>query len=126
MAAEVAGMSRGAPGEPRVVLFVINAQVTTVLKMKAGLEPVLKADGIRLQVVFFRAGGAPPRIRELVDLWNPVGVVAAAEGLDVRNAGVPVVFLDVGFPDRRSNVVFHDSAAMGRLAAKELLSIGNE
>lgn len=111
--------------EPRVVLFVINAQDSTVLKMKAGLESVLQADGIRLQVVFFRVGGAPPRIRELVDLWNPAGVVVAAEGLDVRNVRVPVVFLDVGYSDKRDNVVYHDSTAMGRLAAKELLSIGN-
>ena len=59
--------------ESRVVLFVINTQDTTVLKMKVGLESQLQADGIRLQVVFFRVGGSPPRIRELVDLWNPVG-----------------------------------------------------
>ena len=111
--------------ESRVVLFVINTQDTTVLKMKVGLESQLRTDGIRLQVVFFRVGGSPPRIRELVDLWNPVGVVVAAEGLDVSNVRVPVVFLDVGYSDKRDNVVFHDSTAMGRLAAKELLSIDN-
>ena len=109
----------------RVVLFVINAQDSTVLKMKTGLESALQTDGIRLQVVFFRVGGEPPRIRELVDLWNPVGVVVAAEGLDVRNVNVPVVFLDVGYSEKRDNVVCHDSTAMGRLAAKELLSIAN-
>ena len=37
--------------ESRVVLFVINTQDTTVLKMKVGLESQLQADGIRLQVV---------------------------------------------------------------------------
>ena len=111
--------------EPRVVLFVINAQDPTVLKMKSGLESVLQADGIRLQVVFFHVGGDPPRMRELVDLWNPVGAVVAAEGVDVRNVRIPVVFLDVGFSKNRQNVVYHDSEAMGRLAAKELLAIGN-
>ena len=116
--------------EPRVVLFVINAQDPTVLKMKSGLESVLQADGIRLQVVFFhclppvalaKKRGVSPRIRELVDLWNPVGVVVAAEGVDVRNVRIPVVFLDVGFSEERQNVIYHDSTAMGRLAAKELL-----
>ena len=120
------GMKEYTQNKPRVVLFVINAQDPTVLKMKAGLESVLQADGIRLQVVFFHVGGNPPRIRELVELWNPVGVVVAAEGVGVGNVRIPVVFLDVGFSEGRQNVVYHDSTAMGRLAAKELLSIGNE
>ena len=115
-----------AQNKPRVVLFVINAQDPTVLGMKAGLESALQPGGFRLQVVFFHADGKPPRIRELVELWNPVGVVVAAEGVAVGNVRIPVVFLDVGFSEERQNVVYHDSSAMGRLAAKELLSIGNE
>ena len=104
-------MLKGSSDELRVVLFVINAQDPTVLKMKAGLESVLQADGIRLQVVFFhgqssasatKAGGLP-RIRELVELWNPVGVVVAAEGRAQRpdTGGVPGRRLFRGTPERR-------------------------
>lgn len=110
----------------RVVLFAINAQDSTVLKMKRGLESVLQAEGIRLQVVFIHVSGNPPRMKDLVDLWNPVGAVVAAEGVDVRNVHIPIVFLNVGFSKDRQNVVYHDSTSMGRHAAKELLSIGNE
>ncbi|MBQ3098022.1 MAG: substrate-binding domain-containing protein [Kiritimatiellae bacterium] len=111
--------------EPQVVLFVINAQDPTIQKMKSGLERVLRSEGLRTQVVFIHDNASPPRMRELVDLWNPAGIVIAVGNMDVRNVRVPVVFLNTSGTGVRSNTVFHDSAEIGRLAAKELLSIDN-
>lgn len=67
----------------------------------------------------------------LLELWNPDGCIfeagAATKLPDVSAfAGVKTVFLDADrrYLPKKTPVVIHDSEATGRLAAKELLSIG--
>ena len=70
-------------------------------------------------------------IKKLKDLWNPSGfIVNCGAGLNpmpISSFGeVPTVFFDHprGGARPRGNVLFHNPAKIGELAARELLSIG--
>ena len=109
----------------KIVLFVTPSQDSTVSGIKTGLEKVLSRRGIRLQLVYTPFERRISDIKALVDLWHPVGVVAAISDFDVRNLRVPTVFAAVEHAGRRYDVVCNDSPAMGRLAADELGRLGD-
>ena len=72
-----------------------------------------------------------PKTRTLIKFWNPVGLIIENGGLPFNIsrkdiAGCPVVYLDHD-PQTLSpsdSCVYQDSAATGRMAAKELMSTG--
>ena len=80
----------------KTVLFVTPSQDSTVFGIKAGLEKVLSRHGMRLQLVYTPFERRISDMKVLVDLWHPVGVVAAISDFDVRNLRVPVVFAVAG------------------------------
>ena len=69
-------------------------------------------------------------LRELVEFWNPVGLIVECSGfrkVPTKNfTRLPVVYLDCDLQTlpRSLSGVGHDSFATGRLAAKELLMTG--
>ena len=109
----------------KIVLFVTPSQDSTVSGIKAGLEKALLRHGMRLQLVYTPSERRISDIKALVDLWHPVGVVAAISDFDVRNLRVPTVFAAVEHVGRRHDVVYNDSPAIGRLAAEELVRLGD-
>ena len=109
----------------RIVLFVTPSQDSTVSGIKSGLEKVLSRHGIRLQLVYTPFERRVSDIKALVDIWHPVGVVAAISDFDVQNLRLPTVFAAVEHGGRRHDVLVNDSMAMGRLAADELCRLGD-
>ena len=109
----------------RIALFVTPSQDSTVFGIKAGMEKALLKRGIRLQLVYAPFERRVHDMKALVDLWRPVGVVAAISDIDVRNLRVPVVFAAVEHGGRRRDVVSNDSFAIGRLAAEEIGRLGD-
>ena len=109
----------------KTVLFVTPTQDSTVSGIKAGLEKALLRRWMRLQLVYTPFERRICDIKALVDLWHPVGVVAAISDFDVRNLRVPAVFAAVEHGGRRHDAVINDSLSLGRLAAEELSRLGN-
>ena len=93
--------------------------------MKSGLEKVFSPYGIKLQVAFTPPNLGRQRLCDLVRIWRPVGVVAAVSDISVVGVDLPVVFLSVEHAGGGHDQILDDSAEIGRIAAKELVSIGN-
>jgi len=93
--------------------------------MKAGLEKSLALRGFGLQVVYTPPNRGKPNLKELVRIWRPAGVVVAVTDMQVADVDLPTVFLSVAHVDGGYDQVIDDSAEIGRMAAAELLSIGN-
>ena len=113
----------------REILVVTSTKHPSTAAKVSGVYRYAKADQWKVRVADMPAD--PKDIPDLLELWDPDGCIfeagAAAKLPDTAAfARVKTVFLDA---DRRhlpknAPVVIHDSEATGRLAAKELLSIG--
>jgi len=114
----------------QTVLFFLWSDRAGCLNRIQGVRRYADTRGWRVQVVERCGAGGRIPVRELVDLWHPVGCIAECGGgmPEVTRAalkGTPVVFLDE-HPDQAKalHCVVSDSDAVGSRAAKELLALG--
>ena len=97
----------------------------------AGVSRAARSAGWHLQVVSFRDEESKPDIGKLLEFWRPDGVIVdcghvGSEVTERAFGRIPVVFLDddPGPRGRGRLRISPDSAATGRLAARELLRLG--
>jgi LacI family transcriptional regulator len=95
-----------------------------------GVRRYAEKAGWSLQVVERNNGDRQLDVKGIVEFWNPIGVIAECGGgvpeMSVLDGGrVPVVYLDEEPLARgdRALYVNSDSARVGELAAKEMLSL---
>ena len=113
----------------------LNASNNSCLE---GVSRYAKVAGWRIHVTLYADaayirgdytdGGRRPDVKELLEFWNPEGVIAecgaARDLLNPRDfKSVPVVFLD-RTPTGNETCVTSDARQVAALAAKELLSLG--
>ena len=104
------------------------------LQQRFGFDGFARAAGWLVHVIEYGehvADGLKPVTAELFRFWNPDGCIAECGGTDDMLSladfrSVPTVFLDrhPSTIEKGAVCVTHDSAAIVRLAARELLSLG--
>ncbi len=104
------------------------------LQQRFGFDGFARAAGWLVHVIEYGehvADGLKPVTAELFRFWNPDGCIAECGGTDDMLSladfrSVPTVFLDrhPSTIEKGAVCVTHDSAAIARLAARELLSLG--
>lgn len=113
----------------QTVLFLSNASRFQLDPLVEGVRPVARKAHWNLQVI----GDVKSHddVRTLLDFWHPQGCIIQNSTrpdlfVDELFGGLPVVRIDLDPALTRPGdlVVLHDSAAAGRLAARELLSLG--
>lgn len=121
---------RAKSSHEKVVLIFHSSNRSSWHEMFDGISRAAAAEGWRLQTIDHDVDARS--VAELVDFWHPAGIIAECA---VDEAGIfspevfgkiPTVYLvcDAGRLDRRALRVSHDSAAIGRLAARELVTEG--
>jgi len=112
----------------QILMMLSDRRPSTTAKI-AGVYRYAKIAGWKVQVVDFPRHEA--NVDQLIELWCPDGCIFESGSMgqppSIKNfTDMKTVFLDA---DRRyvpkgAPIVYHDSEADGRLAAKELLSLG--
>ena len=111
----------------KTVLFFISSTRHTCRDRLEGIYRYARGHDWHVQVVervFHKVN-----VRELLDFWKPVGIIAeCGSGADELNddafGGLPVVYFDADRSKRGSGFyVGSDGASVGRLAAKHLLAL---
>lgn len=115
----------------RTVLFLSNAPRIELVRLFEGISPVAQAKNWNIQQL-----GGVRNVREtnaLLKFWKPDGCIiqcSTEPEIFPRNLfrHIPHVFIDRDPALTRTNdlVIMHDSAETGRIAARELLSLGLE
>ncbi len=114
----------------KVVLVFHSSNRSSWHEMFAGISRAAAAQGWRLQTIDHDTDANG--VVELVDFWRPAGIIAEC-GVDERGVFSPEVFgkvpavyvvSDARRLDGKALRVNHDSAELGRLAARELLFDG--
>ncbi|MBQ9431624.1 MAG: substrate-binding domain-containing protein [Kiritimatiellae bacterium] len=112
-----------------VVLYFQSQSKTNALEKLAGVQEV----AAKLNWLVQPVEGIPPpaQMHQLFDFWNPIGVIVECGGTAaVINPAVfgtlPIVFFDhdPSCLPKNTFCVTHDSAATGRMAARELMMDG--
>ena len=112
----------------KTILFIISSTRHTCRDRLEGIYRYARNRDWHVQVV--ERAFHKVRVRELLDFWNPIGVIAecgsGAEELNAKAFGdLPVVYFDADRAERESGYhVGFDSAVVGRLAASHLLALG--
>ena len=112
------------------ILFFHTSRRQAWLKEQDGAFRFARARGWRIQVV--EPTRSKPHVKELVDLWNPVGCIVECSGerSDYFNpddfASIPTVFLgrDPRTLPRWASFINPSSTGPGEKAAMELLKVG--
>ena len=114
----------------QTILFFLFSDRAGCQNRIRGVRRYTETRGWRVQIVERCGVGGRIPVRELIDLWHPVGCIAECGGgmpEVTRTAlkGTPVVFLDE-HPHLKKvrHCVVSDSTAIGTQAAKELLELG--
>lgn len=92
------------------------------------------ARGTDWELVRIVSDGSPLPVRELIGFWSPAGCIVEATGdgitkktIPKRAFGrIPVVYIggDADVVPQGATCVIHDASAAGRIAARELISLG--
>lgn len=118
---------------PMETLLVIRTAKLDCWRQKlAGISIAAAERGWRVQVV--ESMPTATRLHELVEFWQPVGLIAeCSAGTPRFNPTVPTVFLDLDPSDFKPSsshrqapchFVRHDPDAIAKAAARELMSLG--
>ena len=111
------------------ILYFHPPQITSAPDKLAGVQSAAIEANWHVQTI--ECDPASPKARTLIEFWNPVGLIveSGSSDFDISNnnvSGCPMVYLDHDPqtlpPD--TSCVYQDSAATGRMAAKELMSTG--
>ena len=114
----------------QTVLFFTYSNKYVCADRIDGARRYAERAGWNIQVIERNGGDTPLDVRGIIDFWKPAGVIAECGGgipeISRRTlGGVPCVYLDEN-PEKGRGCALHvnsDSARVGELAAKELLSL---
>jgi len=112
------------------VLFFVYTNKYICANRIEGARRYAERVGWNLQAIDCNSGPEKIDFREILDFWKPIGVIAECGGGDVDNLrraarGLPIVYLDDDpSSEGRDFFVNSNSAKVGEIAARELLSMG--